>query len=252
MNSSEIFLDKSTGSLVGVTLGRTSLLQEAEWDARAVKRLAEKYPDIDFNYYGVPAWSMTNAAGKYSHTPLNQAWLGFSRDIASVVDVQTMQVRDWNSTFFRTDHHWKPAGAYQGYLDIAALLAHGNPRFGTERLRFSQQVVDGVKFQGANARRAAFDEFAEPFLRGWNASSVRRYRSVLAVRFWPLEELGVVAFQIQLGDELWVSLGNRSSRPDSNYRFALCRSHLTTSSSAHLKCQYMILIRSAPHSGLAL
>lgn len=164
VDSGNMFLDRDANALVGITLGNTRLLEDGKRNAADAAELVRRYPGIDFNYYGVTAWTMTRPAIQAGYAdPSRIAWERFERDVDGVVDAVALDVDGWDRLFFRTDHHWNPQGAYRGYLDSMEMLAADDPAIGEERLPFEERVVDGVVYRGASARKAAYEPITEDF-----------------------------------------------------------------------------------------
>lgn len=164
VDSGNMFLDLDANALVGVTLGNSSLLQDERRNARDARDLARRHPDIDFNYYGVSAWTMTKPAVDAGYDdPSSAAWSRFAEDVDGAVDAKALDVDDWDRLFFRTDHHWNPTGAYQGYLDVMDMLAKDDPRIGQGRLKFVERTMDGIEYRGASSRKAAYRPISEDF-----------------------------------------------------------------------------------------
>jgi len=164
VDSSEVFLDKAEDSLVYLTLGSDAQLQLEKVNAADAGSLVRSFPGVNFAYYGVTSWTMTDRAKQAGYRdPAAEAWVSFARDVQPGSAAGSLAVADWSDVFFRTDHHWVPPGAYQGYLDVMQLLSRGNPRIGSARLPFGERTVPGIDFRGANSRRAAYLPISEPF-----------------------------------------------------------------------------------------
>lgn len=174
VDSGNMFLDKEAGALVGITLGNTKLFADERRNAEDARLLAERHPEIDFNYYGVTAWTMTREARAAAlDDPSAIAWDRFVADIdrlgsertlsGPTVKAKSLDVADWDEYFFRTDHHWNPTGAYQGYLDIMDMLAQHDSKIGAERLPYEERVVEGIEYRGASSRKAAYEPISEDF-----------------------------------------------------------------------------------------
>lgn len=164
VDSGNMFLDLEADALAGITLGNSSLRETAEENVRDALQLADSHPDIDFNYYGVTAWTMTKPAIDAGYDdPSRDAWLSFDKGVSGRLDAQLLVVPDWDEYFFRTDHHWNPVGAYQGYLDSMSMLAKDDPALGGGRLPFGEESIPGVAYRGASSRRAAYAGISEQF-----------------------------------------------------------------------------------------
>ena len=77
------------------------------------------------------------------------------------LDVDTYEKRMEN--IFRTDHHWSPMGAYNGYCDIINMINKNSPEIG-EPIELKRIIYyDDVKMRGSASRISSFSRFYEPF-----------------------------------------------------------------------------------------
>jgi len=165
VDSGNVFRLRGTDNLVEILLGDQKTLDQVPDEVSAANSLAEKYPNVHFNYYGVSEWTMTKTALDAGYRdPVAQAWDQFVAGVSAHAQTAVFNDDDWTRLFFKTDHHWNPTGAYQAYLDIMRLLSRTNSKIGADRVPFKQQTVQGVEFRGSIARTAALYNISEPFL----------------------------------------------------------------------------------------
>lgn len=164
VDTSSIFQDVDTGALIQVSLAKSTILTTARTNARDASALAERFPVVSFNYYGIPEWTSTPTARNAGYRdPSDEAWGIFRASVSNSVTTGGYDVTDWGTRFYRTDHHLTPVGAYQGYRDIVAMLARSNPAVAQHILPFGERTIEGVRFLGTSARRAAYVVDPEPF-----------------------------------------------------------------------------------------
>lgn len=164
VESAGVFLFSEEGSLVRAGLGDRSLPDKVPQFVAATDRMVEAHPDVHFVFYGVTPWGMTERAIELGYEDASgEAWRRFSKEAGDVAGLGVLDVKDWSEYFFATDHHWKPYGAFQGYLDITRLLQQQDPDLKIKPFTFSEKVVDSVDFRGAHARKAAYKGLSEPF-----------------------------------------------------------------------------------------
>jgi len=165
VDSGHVFQDAKSDALVAVLFAKSSALDEVSAQVADAKRLAKAYPHINFTYYGVSEWTMTQPAFDAGYRdPLRDVWAAYAAGLNKASVVGLSNADDWKGRFFATDHHWNPNGQYQGYLDIMSLLAQRNARIGAERVPFGEATLPGVVFRGTSARKAAYYRISEPFL----------------------------------------------------------------------------------------
>lgn len=166
VDSGNVFRLRGTDNLVEVLLGDQKTLDRVPDEIAAANALAEKYPDVHFNYYGVSEWTMTKTALDAGYRdPVAQAWDEFTAGVSVKAQTAVFNADDWTRLFFKTDHHWNPTGAHKAYQDIVQLLSRSNPAvMRTTIVPFEQRVVTGTEFRGSIARTAALYDISEPFL----------------------------------------------------------------------------------------
>ena len=77
------------------------------------------------------------------------------------LDVNTLEKRLEN--IFKTDHHWTPLGAYDGYVDIITMISKVSPEIGEPIPLKGLITYDDVEMRGSASRISSFPRFTETF-----------------------------------------------------------------------------------------
>jgi hypothetical protein len=126
-------------------------LAVVENNIKKIKRVEERYPEIDFYVYlplflsDLPYFDMTGTSAKYLDLFKNQ----FNHFSYSEYD----SLQNALNSYYLTDHHWNHVGGKKGYEDIIKLI-YGNtitPREPVDVIDFNE-----VTFYGYLARRIEY------------------------------------------------------------------------------------------------
>lgn len=152
---SDIGVDVEAERLFEVPSYETASANRAiEHTAQAMTAFAERHPDVKtFVYLGTDAAHVADgvAAPLMSHPEtypiICDTFLACKGDALTWIDGE-VSYEDYLSWWYKTDHHWNTAGAFEGYRRIATALGYG------DNLLVPTDVVEQEqpRFYGALAR----------------------------------------------------------------------------------------------------
>ncbi len=114
-----------------------------------INRLADKYPNIDFYCFYIETDTDIDFINKeINHSLLNDLISRFNDQI-TIDQLSINTPEEYQNWFFKTDHHWNPAGQKEGYQRIAALLKGSNEKL----VKTSIITLPDVQYNGYKSRK---------------------------------------------------------------------------------------------------
>ncbi|MDO4540524.1 MAG: hypothetical protein Q4B48_05435 [Syntrophomonadaceae bacterium] len=125
-----------------------------------INGLARSYPDIDFYCCYIETDVDIDFVEQRIEHEFAASLAGRLDERIHFSNIAVRSLEDYQRRFFKTDHHWNPAGQYEGYQQLVALLrGEGASCYETDTVLF-----EDVRYHGYKSRLlddyAIFDTFA--------------------------------------------------------------------------------------------
>lgn len=166
--SSETLLDKTTGALMPMPIKQNSeyapLFSQA---AELLNAFAERHEDKKVFFYPVHRQEFSRFNSAYSLVSsvideeyMNEKMLSKLDGRVFPIDSCSASAEEYESIFYRTDHHWRTLGAYEAYeKTIRALMPQDQP------VKLTGQIVwDSIPFFGSKSRTGLVDSIPPDFI----------------------------------------------------------------------------------------
>jgi len=127
--------------------------------ANNINMLADKYPNIDFYCFYIETDVDIDFINKEINHSLFNNFASFLNDRVNLSKLTIDMPEEYQKWFFKTDHHWNPAGQKEGYQHIIALLK-GND----EKLIKTEIInVPSIRYNGYKSRKIDDYDISDTF-----------------------------------------------------------------------------------------
>lgn len=165
--SSDIGVDTEAGRLFEIPSHETKAADQAiERTAQAMTAFAERHPELQtFVFLGTDAAHVADGvaaplmSNPETYPVIRELFLANKGDALTWIDGE-VSYEDYLKEWYKTDHHWNTAGAFEGYRRIATALGFGDSLLvPTETIRIEQP-----RFYGALARLGLDGDYSDTII----------------------------------------------------------------------------------------